>query len=128
MAVGHPHAASQGGIARNRTVLAHQRAPEERHQLFAPRSRIGRPEALVNGLIFDAGLGIERRPQHLEVQAAEHFLDTRTVERDEHHVVISRLSCRPHGGCNGQHEDNGEASHCVQHVVTREPSRHVANP
>ena len=80
-------------------MLAHQRPPEEGHQLLAARFRRFGPEPFVDGLIFDARALAQRRFQDGEVEAAKDLLDTRAVECDKDDGERSRLLC-----CDGQRQ------------------------
>ena len=102
MAIGETDLASQRRIAGDRSVRAHQRAPEERHQLLAARGRVGRPESLVDRRLLDLLLRPSVDAQHVDVEPAKHLLGARAVERDEHHVVRQRLSRCPARECEDE--------------------------
>ena len=85
MPVGEVDAAAARRIAGDRAVLAHQRAPEERHQPGAARLGRRRPEALVDRLVLEPVAGLELRADDRGVEAAEDLFDARAVERDQDH-------------------------------------------
>ena len=77
-------------VARNRAVARHQRPPEERHQLLAPRGRRVRPEPAVRGLLLERLTLPERGREGDGIEAGEHLLDTGAVERDQDDAVGRR--------------------------------------
>jgi hypothetical protein len=79
--------AAAGTVADDRSVLAHQRAPEERHELEAALLAGGGPELLVGGGVGHALALGQRTREHGGIEAAENLLDAYPVERDEHDVV-----------------------------------------
>jgi hypothetical protein len=74
MLIRQAHATAQRLVARDGAMLAHQRAPEKRHQLLAAANRIVGPQLLVEGGVLDALLLVERRAKHVDIQAAEDLL------------------------------------------------------
>ena len=77
-------------VARDRAVTDHQRPPEKRHHLLAARRRRVRPEPAVRGLLLERLALPERGREGDGIEAAEHFLHTRTVERDQDDAVARR--------------------------------------
>ena len=84
VAIGDMDAAAQGGIAGDRAMLAHQRAPEERQQLLASRLRRRRPITLVELVVLEPLSRLQLRSQDGGVHAKKHLLDARAIERDQH--------------------------------------------
>ncbi|HAK55404.1 MAG TPA: hypothetical protein DCP38_07975 [Acidobacteria bacterium] len=115
--VGEPHpvrefdGAAECAVAGDRSVLDHQRFPEERHQPRASSLRRRRPEPAIHLGRFRVA-SVEGRPQDVHVQTAEDLLGSRAVQRDEDHVVDGRLGMR-HGSMQRaeQREEDQACAH-----------------
>ena len=81
--VGQRDGAAERPVAGDGPVLAHERAPEEGHELLSTRGRRLGPEAPIRRLVFDDLLLPERRLEDVGIQAAKDLLRPRAVERDQ---------------------------------------------
>ena len=92
MGVGQRDRTGERAVAGNGSVLAHQRAPEEGHELLAPRRRrVGR-ESSICRLLLEHLLLTERRLEHLAIQTAKDLFGSSSVEGDQDDALAVGLS------------------------------------